>query len=872
LILVVAFAGSILAQSRVDLIEWQLQTSGRISDSGAAISLAGYATQHWLPTQVPSTVLATEVAQGLYPDPYHGMNLRAVPGTTYDIGKMFNRFPMDPNSPYARPWWYRTEFTLPAGNGKNVVVHFDGINYRANIWINGNQLASSTQVAGAYRTYAFDITTLVHPGKNAVAVEVSAPTEKDLAVNWVDWNPTPPDKNMGLWRGVWISTYKAAQISDVQVVSKVDPATLAAELTVVAGVANSSDNQVKFVLTGSAAGIPVRKQLTVAAHQTQRVTFTPTDTPALKMAHPKLWWPWQMGESTVHDLDLQLHSANRVLDEVHTTFGIREVTSELTDRGARLFRVNGKPILIRGGGWSPDMLLRESHERVRRELELAKDMGLNTIRLEGKMESDYFYDLADRMGLLVMAGWSCCDMWEVWRDWGDEQKTVALESVRSQAMRMRDHPSVFVWLDGSDNPPVAEIEQAYDDVLRQVNWPNPVLSSASAKPSSVTGASGVKMSGPYDYVPPEYWYADTSRFGGGWGFNTETSPGAAIPPVESLKKFLPQPDWWPVDAAWSYHAGSGVFAKLDTFNAGLAARYGAASSLDEYARKSQAMAYDGERAMFEAYSRNKYTSTGLVQWMLNNAWPSIIWHLYDYYLMPAGGYFGTKKALEPLHLLYSYDDHSIAVVNSTYETARGLKVSARVLNFNLAEKFSREATVDVAADGVVKAFTLPQIDGLTRTYFVTLSLSDASGKRVSDNFYWLSTKNVTLDWAKTLSYVTPVIDDADMTMLNSLPKATVTLSESHEQRGDETLVHVRLKNTSKKLAFMIRARVLRADGDDVLPVFWSDDYVSLLPGEARELSARVETKELRSATPRVVIDGWNIVTNSAPAAAKAVAR
>jgi exo-1,4-beta-D-glucosaminidase len=335
---------------------------------------------------------------------------------------------------------------------------------------------------------------------------------------------------------------------------------------------------------------------------------------------------------------------------------------------------------------------------------------------------------------------------------------------------------------------------------------------------------------------------------------------------------LPEPDWWPIDAAWSYHAGSGVFAKLDTFNAGLAARYGSANSLEEYTRKAQAMAYDGERALFEAYSRNKYTATGVVQWMLNNAWPSIIWHLYDWYLTPAGGYFGTKKALEPLHVLFSYADHSIVVVNSTYEQARGLKVRARVMNFELKEKFAREATVDVAADGVVNAFTIPEIDDLTPTYFLKLTLTDASGKRVSDNFYWLSTTTVKLDWAKTVSYVTPVIEDADMTMLNSLPKATVSASDSQEQRGDETIVHVRVKNTSTTLAFMTHARVLRDDGQDALPVFWSDNYVSLLPGEERELTARVETSDLHSSRPHVVIDGWNVVTKSAAAPAKAATR
>jgi exo-1,4-beta-D-glucosaminidase len=567
-----------------------------------------------------------------------------------------------------------------------------------------------------------------------------------------------------------------------------------------------------------------------------------------------------MGEPNLQHLKLELFSGAHLLDEQETTFGIREVTSELTDKGYRLFKINGKPILIRGGGWAPDMLLRSSSERIKQQLELTKHMGLNAIRLEGKLEAENFYDEADRMGLLIMPGWCCCDIWEVWRDWGPEQKAVAVESLRSQALRMRNHPSIYVWLNGSDNPPVPEVEQAYLDVLKQTNWPNPIVSSATSKPTQLTGMSGVKMSGPYDYVPPEYWLVDTGRFGGAYGYNTETSPGPAVPPVDSLRKFLPQSSYWPIDQAWTYHAGGGKFAQINLFTTAMNARYGEAKSMEEYAEKSQALTYDGERAMFEAYSRNKYTSTGVIQWMLNNAWPSVIWHLYDYYLYPAGGYFGTKKATEPLHVMYSYDDHSIAIVNSTYAGAKGLKVTARVLNFDMTEKFAREATVDIDADGVVKAFTLPDIAGLTPTYFVKLTLTDHSGKRLSDNFYWLSTKPVDFDWEKSTYFTTPLKQEADMTMLNSLPQVEVTGRVRFERNasGESTAV-VSLKNPSKSLAFMTHLRLRKANnGDDVLPVFWDDNYISLLPGEERTVSGTVSTHDLGAAHPSVSIEGWNI--------------
>src|SRR4030095_12374668 len=252
--------------------------------------------------------------------------------------------------------------------------------------------------------------------------------------------------------------------------------------------------------------------------------------------------------------------------------------------------------------------------------------------------------------------------------------------------RLRIHPSVFVWLYGSDGPPPADVEKMYLWVLAEADWPNPSVSSASESPTTVTGKSGVKMTGPYEYVPPVYWLADTQA-GGAYGYTTETSPVPAIPTLESVKRFIPKEHLWPMDDVWNYHAGGERFTTVNVFTDALNRRYGAATSLEDYERKAQAAAYDGERAMFEAYGRNKYTSTGVIQWMLNNAWPSMIWHLYDYYLRPGGGYYGTEKACEPLHVQYSYDDGTVSVVNDRQDGRRGLKVSAQVYDLALQQKF-----------------------------------------------------------------------------------------------------------------------------------------------------------------------------------------
>jgi len=405
----------------------------------------------------------------------------------------------------------------------------------------------------------------------------------------------------------------------------------------------------------------------------------------------------------------------------------------------------------------------------------------------------------------------------------------------------------------------------YLKVLKETHWPNPAQSSASARPTRVTGRTGLKMTGPYEWVQPDYWLLD-KQHGGAFGFNTETSPGPAVPPVASLKQMLPADHLWPIDAYWNYHAGGGEFKDLKVFTAALERRYGPATSLEDYAAKSQLMTYEGERAMFEAYGRNKYVSTGVIQWMLNNAWPSLIWHLFDFYLRPAGGYFGTKKACEPIHIQYSYDDRSVVVVNSPARAYPDLVAKAEVWNFDLTRKFSQEAKVDIPADGVVRVFTLPEIEGLSTTYFVRLTLGDATGELKSSNFYWLSTRPDVPNWKKTKWYFTPAESYADFTALASLPKVSVKLMASTQAGGDENTTRASLENPTTHLAFFVHLRVTRGvDGEEVLPALWEDNYFELMPGEKREVTATYAQSSLGGAEAYVAVDGWNVTPASSPA-------
>ena len=864
ILLGMAAAAAGAQEARRPLRDWKLQSSAKVEAPGAAISLPGFEpkAKDWYAVQVPTTVTAALVKHKVYPDdPYFGMNLRTLPGVTYPPGTNFSNQEMQTDSPFAVSWWYRTEFTLPASDaGKTIWLNFGGINYRANIWLNGKQIAKADDVAGAWRTWEFDVTSAAKSGAaNALAVQVWAPQKDDLAITFVDWNPAPPDKNMGLWRSVYVTTSGAVALRYPAVISELNsPANDNAALTATAVLKNAADHAVKGKLRGKIENITFEQDVELAAGETKDVDFEPEQYSQLKISNPKLWWPAQMGAQNFYPLEMEFVVDGKVSDHLKTHFAIRKVTSEFDEKHRRVFSVNGKKILIRGGGWSPDMMLRENTVRMEDEIRYTKDMGLNTIRLEGKLETEEFFDITDREGILVMAGWCCCDHWEHWQNWKEADFKISGESLRDQARRLRNHASVFVWLYGSDGPPPPDVEQNYLNVLKSCRWPNPTSSSAKDVPTAVTGDPGVKMTGPYDYVAPSYWTLEKDKIGGAWGFNTETSMGPAVPPIESLKLMLPKDKLWPINEAWNFHAGGGPFKTIELYKTAVDKRYGTSDSVEDFARKSQLISYEGERAMFEAFSRNKYTSTGVVQWMLNNAWPSVIWHLYDYYLRPGGGYFGTKVACEALHPVYGYDDHSVWLVSSQYTDAKGLKLHARVLNLDMTEKFSKDVTLDAAADSTQKLFELPQIDGLSTTYFLVMTLENAAGKRVGSNLYWLSTKPETLDWEKSTWYMTPTSDFADFTALSTLPKVKLKVSEKTEHAKEEFVTHVTLENPSKSIAFFNRLKLNRgAGGEEVLPVIWQDNYFSLLPGEKREVTATYSAKNLGTAKPAVVVEGWN---------------
>src|SRR5882724_1089710 len=413
------------ASSTISLnANWQIQSSCVAKTSGEKVSAAGFATNGWHKTMVPNTAVGTLVDDKTYPDPTYGTNFKNLPGMNYSSASFFALQDMPEGSPFKCSWWWRMEFAIPvSAAGKHLALHFPGINYRANVWVNGKKIADGKDVAGTYRIFEFDITGVAKVGTvNAVALEIFAPQKNDLGITWVDWNPTPADKDMGIWKEDTLSSNGPVAVRNAFVKSKLGAEYKTAELTLSADLRNQTDKGVKGTLVAEVDGQTLKQDVELAAGETRTVRFAPAQFPQLKFEHPRLWLPYTIGTPNLYTAALlfQVDASANVSDRAQVTFGIREFTSELTEKGHRLFKINGRNILIRGAAWAPDMFLRPMSNKLDADLAYVRDMGMNTIRLEGRIDRDEFFEKTDKLGILVMPGWTCCDAWERWKRWTPE--------------------------------------------------------------------------------------------------------------------------------------------------------------------------------------------------------------------------------------------------------------------------------------------------------------------------------------------------------------------------------------------------------------------------------------------------------------------
>lgn len=853
---------------------WRLQSAAVVEQPGAKISTAGFKPDGWYPISVPTTVLAALVANKVYPDPYYGLNLKSIPG--YREGRWLA---MPAGSPFRATWWYRTEFDLPAlAADKQISLHFDGINYQADIWVNGKKIADRNAVIGMFRRFEFDITRVAEPGKkNYLAVAIVPPgqipdiqyrtKQLEATTGWDDHNPQPPDMNMGIWQDVYVHTTGPVALKNPYVSAKLEiPALDLAHLSVSVDLVNKSSGDVRGELVGAIENIRFSQNVTLSPVNTRTITFKPGEFKQLNIRNPRVWWPHPVGKQELYNLNLTFRVNGKPSDSAKVRFGIREATSYVNQEGWRAYKINGRNILIRGGAWmTSDMLLRLSPKRYQALVRYAREANLNMLRSEGFSirETGDFYNACDELGVMVTQ--------QIFgRNIPDEKLAVA--NIEDMLLRIRNHPSLVHFLGHDETFPTPALDKAYQELIAKYTPERtyqPHSGAFDVKERFQTGATRTGTRELWTYAAPNHYYI--KKDDGAWGFAQSGGIGGVVSPMESMRRMMPREAMWPMwTETWSFHTVIQGGHYFDALVKALDRRYGPPSGIDDFVTKAQALNYESARGMYEAYARNKYSATGITAWKYDAAWPaSPTWQFVDWYLIAGGAYYGAKKACEPLHPQYSYDDHSIWVVNSFYKDFQGLKVSAQVYNFDLTEKYSKSATIDVDADGKTKAFVIEWPQDLTKAHLLKLKLTDNAGRAISDNLYWLSTVpdvpgtqgytgNREPDSGERGFYINPK-STADFTGLARLPAVKLNVSSTVQDHKKEKVVVVTVENPSKNLAFMVQLAVTKGQGgEEVAPTYWEDNYFSLLPGERKQVKATAAAEDIGAATPVVRVAGWNV--------------
>jgi len=816
------------AEKPVQDMEWQVQSSDKVNMTGDMLSTPAADTDGWIPARVPSTLMGILTANGIEPEAL----------TAEDYARIDKK-------QFEKSWWYRTTFHLPAlKEGEHALLDFDGISYRADVWLNGRQMAGSEEMAGPYRQFEYDVTQQAAQ-ENVLAVEVFRARPGEPNIGFVDWNPRPADESMGIFREVRVKTCGNVALSHSAVRSRVNTETLdEAWLTVSTELRNLTDHPVEGVVKGSADGHAFSCPVSVEAGEKRRFVL-PAE---IHIEHPRLWWCHNMGKPELCDLHLEFLEDDKVSDSEDVRFGIREVHSYLTDEGYRGFILNGRKVLLRGAGWTDDIYLRDTPESNRLQLEYVRDMNMNTVRLEGFWgNSQSLYDLCDEMGLLILVGWSCHWEWEdylgapVEEPYGGiitpEMIALIAQSFEDQVMWLRHHPSIIGWFVGSDRIPKPELEKSYQQFLSGQDDRDYIISAKNLK-SEISGWSGTKMEGPYEYVGPSYWYQPEAP-GGAFGFNTETGIGAQLPVKESLQKMLGQ-QLFPIDSRWNIlcTASSSEMNTLNRLSEVIRQRFGETNDIDEYLNRADLLNYESTKAMFESFRVRRPHTTGIIQWMLNGARPGIYWQLYDYYKQPNASYYGVKKANAPVQLIYDYYTKAVYAVNETLQPA-SVKASMKLISqrdgsFVISDDVTKESTCDIAPGTVVKVFDVNTRNAPAA--FLFLRLADDQGTEIASNEYFLTAASDVYDWAHTNWVHTPIKQYASYAMLDSLCTKTCDLSV---KPSSESVYEATVSNTSDKVAFMIRLTAKDQTGELIAPAFWSDNYLTLAPGESRKVTCRM---------------------------------
>lgn len=845
-------------------------------------------------TSMPATVLNALSQAGVYKDLYDGDNLTKV------------------EELWQQKWWYQTSLNVPEGHEYYTLI-FNGINYRAEVWLNGEPIAGNDEMVGMDRRFEFDVTSLVKPGaENILAVKVTperrtpgltlgdglkkgAGEGVDLTDTWMDWinlkffgdvknlSSFIPDKGAGIWRKVYLTYGGEVAIRNPYVEADLQlPDLEAATLTVHSDLVNRASEAVSGVLRGKITregkpDIELAKDVTLQAGETRAVSISPSDVKELNVKNPDVWWPYTWGEPNLYKLELAFDIAEKASDAASVNFGIRKITQhrdngklfpEFSDPSNYYLKVNGRDYLVRGAAYTPDLFFANDPQRDRDIMRYAKDLGINIIRWEGKFADDDMLDLADKEGMPVMQGLMCCGPWELYSHWDASDYKVAFASVTDIINNLRAHPSAFLWSNGSDGLPPENILSKYHAILKERNWQNPVVDTVSARNDDW---SGIHMAGPYSWRSPAFF------FKGGIiateGSMAETGNDETIPPFDSLKKFIPEDKLWPINEFWEMRAGSAPGNNtLDSIRAAVDNRYGPSNSAVDFTRKAQLAHYENVRAQFESFGALGFESHKMIIfWMLNNHWPSFFGHLFDYYMKQGGGYFGAKKALQPLGLVFDYyatgdrSEGKVYLVNQSPEDLTNLSVVASL--YDIDGKLKHQHNADVASAATASstvALTLPRYDDLGPVYFIRLQLKNGSSELLAESTYWQASHEdipVGMDPNAMMDAMVLKQDQwADFTALNSMPQVKLASKvEELDAKGDLRRFQISLENPTEHVAFFVRAELhLDEQSGEILPITYSDNYVTVYPGETLQIEAEVNKSQLQEQAPLIFVEGYNV--------------
>jgi len=892
---------------QVKLTHFSLQSSAVVTTGGDSISSTRYsAKNYWFPVTVPCTVLTGLVANKVYPDPYIGMNNMLIPDANDSFNhqyhlEQYSHLPGEPN-PWKKPYWYRTTFTVPAADrGKHFELIFKGINYRAEVWLNGTMLADSARLVGMFEEFDLDASAVIHPGdNNALAVKIypldypglpSAPQLQAFgdffdnggptgdigknvtmlsSVGW-DWIPEVHDRNMGIWQPVYLRTTGQVTISRPRIVTDLPglPDTGLAKLSLDLDLRNHDGRPRHGTLemtispeTFQGERVAFKQEVTIDGSQSKTVQLNPANMPALVIRHPKLWWPNGYGEPNLYRLRLRFVEAGGVSEDTSIVFGIRTVGSVATDVNGftrRDFYVNGRRIHLNGGAWVPDMMLNRDRQRYDYELRLCRNANVDMVRIwgGGLGETDDFYELADRYGLLVWQDfWITGDTnggFKGSADW-PLQSSVFVHNVISTIYRIRNHASLLVWTGGNEGHARKELYDAMRDNVANLDGTRPFIpcsSGFSHAPKDWKGSwpddqpAGVYSGGPYSWQDDAQYYrlADGKK---DWVFKDETGIPSQ-PPYNTLPKIIPNlvPDNnlpFPLNNSWGYHDACTGNGHYDTYYKAMLDRYGAPTSMRDFSDKMQLLNANGYRSIFEAAGHKLNETGGVMLWKLNAAFPSVVWQVYDWYLEPNSGYYFMKRAIEGVHIQLNLDDSAVALVNRTYIKRPDLRYEAEVIGMTGASLFKKAGQASLDTTDVREVVSLRDILHETSgVSFVLLSLKDASGKTISQNTYWMS----------------PGHDFADLrAMPSSTVRATVVAAA---KQGGLTEWTLQFTNTSPRLAFFLNPQLVR-NGEEVLPSYWSDNYFSIPAGS----SVTVKVSCPAGQSPQLRLEGWNIISAIQP--------